>query len=114
MTGHTGQVCRLDWSPDATRLATVSDDGTARVSEIADGGIHELFSFSAQDTSHGLNGVAFSPDGQRLMTGDNAITAVKIWDASATGGAEWANVPGQPAGRCHFVRPTSRLTAVAW
>ena len=31
------------------------------------------------------------------MTGDLAITAVKIWDASTTGGAEWANVPGQPS-----------------
>ena len=70
MTGHTATVYRLDWSPDATRLATASDDGTARISEIADGGIRELVSFSAQDTGHGLNGVAFSPDGERLMTGD--------------------------------------------
>ncbi len=96
MTGHTATVSRLDWSPDSTRLATASDDGTARISEIADGGIRELVSFSAQDTSHGLNGVAFSPDGERLMTGDKAITAVKIWDASATGGGEWANVPTEP------------------
>ena len=70
MTGHTATVYRLDWSPDATRLATASDDGTARISEITDGGIRELFSFSAQDTGHGLDGVAFSPDGKRLMTGD--------------------------------------------
>ena len=82
-------------TPPAWRRS--SDDGTARISEIADGGIRELLSFSAQDTSHGLNGVAFSPDGERLMTGDIAITAVKIWDASTTGGGEWANVPGQPA-----------------
>ena len=53
MTGHTATVYGLDWSPDATRLATASDDGTARISEITDGGIRELVSFSAQDTSHG-------------------------------------------------------------
>ena len=96
MTGHTAKIYRLDWSPDSTRLATASADGTARISEIADGGIRELVSFSAQDMGHGVNGVAFSPDGQRLMTGDIAITAVKIWDASATGGGEWANVPTEP------------------
>ena len=56
-------------------------------------GVRELLSFSAQDTSGGLGGVAFSPDGERLMTGDVAITAVKVWDASTTGGGEWANVP---------------------
>ena len=93
MTGHTASVVGLDWSPDSTRLATGSNDGTAKVSEITDGGVRELLSFSAQDTSGGLGGVVFSPDGERLMTGDAAITAVKIWDASTTGGGEWANVP---------------------
>lgn len=94
ITGHTAAVRALDWSPDSASLATVSDDGTALISEIAAGGIRELFSFSAQDTNGGLFGVAFSPDGSQLMTGDLAITAVKIWDASTTGGAEWANLPG--------------------
>jgi WD40 repeat protein/DNA-binding SARP family transcriptional activator len=98
VTGHTGAVVAVDWSPDATRLATVSLDGTARISELADGGVRELFSFAARDTNGGLNGVAFSPDGERVMTGDQAITAVKIWDVSAGGGAEWANLPGLPSG----------------
>ena len=55
--------------------------------------MRELLSFSAGDMSGGLGGVVFSPDGERLMTGDAAITAVKIWDASTTGGGEWPNVP---------------------
>lgn len=92
--GHTGHIWELDWSPDGTRLATAADDGTAHVSEISDSGARSLFTFSAQETSRGggLGGVAFSPDGQRLMTGDGAITSVTIWDAAATGGGEWANV----------------------
>jgi WD40 repeat protein len=107
ITGHTARIYQLDWSPDSKHLATVSEDGTARVSEIANGGVRDLYSLSAQDTSHGLGGVAFSPDGQRLMTGDNAITAVKIWDVSPTGGAEWANVPAMPYSSLDFT-PDSR------
>ena len=98
--GHTGLVWELDWSPDGTRLATAGDDGTARVSEITEDGFRALFTFSAQETSRGggLGGVAFSPDGQQLMTGDQAITSVMIWDAAMTGGGEWANAVGAAAG----------------
>jgi WD40 repeat protein/DNA-binding SARP family transcriptional activator len=92
MTGHTSEVVGLDWSADSTRLATGSSDGTAKVSEVTGGGVRELLSFSARDTGGGLGGVAFSPDGERLMTGDAAINAVKIWDARETGGGEWANL----------------------
>jgi WD40 repeat protein/DNA-binding SARP family transcriptional activator len=114
MTSHTAAVVGLDWSPDSTRLASGSNDGTAKVSEITDGGVRELLSFSAQDTSGGLGGVAFSPDGERLMTGDAAISAVKIWDASATGGGEWANVSsveyfGLPYGSVDFAPDGGRL-----
>ena len=93
ITGHTAEVYQLDWSPDSTRLATTSDDGTALVSKITDSGVRDLYTFSAQDTSHGLGGVAFSPDGNQLMTGDIAVTAVKVWDVTPTGGAEWLNLP---------------------
>jgi WD40 repeat protein/DNA-binding SARP family transcriptional activator len=97
--GHSGLVWELDWSADGTRLATAGDDGTARVSEITEDGFQALFTFSAQDTSRGggLGGVAFSPDGQRLMTGDSAITSVTVWDAAITGGGEWANAVGVAA-----------------
>ena len=36
---------------------------------------------------------AFSPDGQRVITGDVGIAAVKIWDLSLEGDAEVVNVP---------------------
>lgn len=96
VTGHSGLIWELDWSPDGTRLATAGDDGTAQVSEITGKGPRPVFTFSAQETSRGggFGGVAFSPDGQRLMTGDGAITSVTIWDASVTGGGEWASVLG--------------------
>ncbi|HEX5969885.1 MAG TPA: WD40 repeat domain-containing protein, partial [Intrasporangium sp.] len=91
---HTGLIWELDWSPDGSRLATAGDDGTARVSEITEDGFRTEFTFSAQETSRGggVGGVSFSPDGQRLLAGDSAITSSMIWDASATGGGELANV----------------------
>ena len=94
--GHDAAVIGLDWSPDGTRLATGSEDGTASISEVSDDGIRELLSFSAGEVGGGLGGVALSPDGERLMTGNSAVTAVKVWDASTSGGGEWANVAGAP------------------
>ena len=95
-SGHTAPVNRLDWSPDSTRLASTSDDGVALISEITDSGAVVLLTLSAQGTHLGNGGVAFSADGEQLMTGDRAITSVTIWDASVTGGGEWVNVQGEP------------------
>ena len=95
--GHAGEIVAADWSPDSTRLVTGSNDGTAKVWEIGDEGTRELLSLPAQDTGGGL-WVAFSPDGNRIMTGDQQINAVKIWDVSRTGDAEWANLPADPHG----------------
>src|SRR5918996_1221333 len=95
--GHAGEIVAADWSPDSTRLVTGSNDGTAKVWEIGDEGTRELLSLPAQDTGGGL-WVAFSPDGNRIMTGDQQINAVKIWDVSRTGDAEWANLPADSHG----------------
>ena len=94
----------LEWSPDGTRIATSGHDGTTRVWEIDVGSARELFSFSTQDLSTG-GGLAFSPDGDRLMVGDEAITAVKVYDLSIAGGArmgERARRSSRPA-RCGVI-----------
>jgi WD40 repeat protein len=87
----------LDWAPDSTRFATVGADGTARVVELVEGGVHEVLTLSSRDSRNGLFGVAFSPDGDRLMTGDGAITAVTVWDVTPLGGAELANLASVPS-----------------
>jgi WD40 repeat protein len=113
LAGHTGLLAGVDWGPDATRLATASQDGTARVWEITDTGGRELLAVSARETQHGAWGVAFSPDGGRLLTGDTAVGVAKIWDVGVTGGAEWANLPA-PAnllGRAAFTPDGESIVA---
>jgi WD40 repeat protein len=92
--GHAGDVTAVDWSPDSAHVVSGGADGTARLWEVTDGGTRELLSLSAQDTRNGVPGVAFSPDGDRVMAGNLDVTAVKVWDVSIRGDAEWTNLPG--------------------
>jgi WD40 repeat protein/DNA-binding SARP family transcriptional activator len=94
LAGHEGEVERIDWSPDGSRLATGSRDGTTRVWEVTDGGATEQITLAAREGAVG--GVAFSPDGEQLLTGDLRVNAARIWDVGIAGGAEWANLPTSP------------------
>lgn len=96
--GHTGPVQDADWSEDSTRLVTGSADGTAKVWEISERGAREVLSLSARETTGGIAGVAFSPDGDRVLAGGLGTRALKIWDVGTEGDAEWRNIPANPAG----------------
>lgn len=58
----------------------------------------ELLTLSAAEVRGGIVGVAFSPDGRRVMTGGNGIIAVKVWDVDRIGDAEGMNLPGNSDG----------------
>ena len=55
----------VSWSPDGTRLATGSGDGTAKVWEAAGG--RELLTLKGHTGT--VYAVSWSPDGTRLATG---------------------------------------------
>ena len=71
----------------------------------------------------GINGVAFSPDGTRVMAGDLGITAARVWDVGITGDAELANLPAvavaygavdfTPDGR-HLVATSAAGSVAVW
>ena len=99
-TGHASDLLAVAWSPDSGRLATGSTDGTARVFAVDQNAAHEVVRLSAQDLRSGVAAVAFSPDGEQLMTSTQAITSVKVWDVREAGAAEVVNIPGHAGADC--------------
>jgi WD40 repeat protein len=80
LTGYTSGVLSVVWSPDGTRLASCSKDGTIRLWDPATG----------RQVGEPLTGhtgwvrlVVWSPDGTRLASWSNDGT-IRLWDP-ATG-----------------------------
>ena len=68
----------MAYSPDGKRLATASDDQTAKVWDAETG--KELLTLRGHSAT--VYGVAYSPDGKRLATASEDGTA-KVWDADS-------------------------------
>jgi WD40 repeat protein/DNA-binding SARP family transcriptional activator len=81
------------WSPDSSRLVSGGEASGAKVWQIDDGHAELLYSLNAQETNLGITGVAFSPDGTKVAAGATDLAAVKVWDVSTSGDAEWMNLP---------------------
>ncbi|MCL4299437.1 MAG: protein kinase [Anaerolineae bacterium] len=82
LVGHTDEIRDMAFSPNGTRWATASNDGTARIWEASTGKL--LFTLTGH--TNNVRSVTFSPDGRYLATfGDDA--SVKIWETAT--GREW-------------------------
>jgi WD40 repeat protein len=81
LTGHTGEVRGVAFSPDCAQLAAGSYNGTARIWDTATGTARAIL----EGHTGPVRGVAFSPDGTHLATASEDNTA-RIWD-TATGAA---------------------------
>jgi WD40 repeat protein len=84
-------VTDIAYSPDGTKIATVSGDTTAKIWDAATG--KELRTLTGHTAE--LRPVAFSPDGKFLATGSGDNTA-KIWDVAT--GQELLTLPGSQGG----------------
>jgi hypothetical protein len=74
---HSMEINAVAFSPDGHRIATASDDETARVWDATSG--QQLTQVTHNDR---LYGVAFSPDGRRIATASWDKTA-RVWDATS-------------------------------
>jgi serine/threonine protein kinase len=78
--GHRSAINKTDWSPDGSRIATISDDGFARTWEASTGQL--LREWHLGRTL--LTSVKWSPDGKQLAWGSASNEGtLRIWDEAS-------------------------------
>jgi serine/threonine protein kinase/WD40 repeat protein len=79
LAGHLGSVNEIAVFPDRRRLASVGDDGTLRIWDVA-----AQTSKTCSLSQDGLHSIAVSPDGHRVAAGNMTLYLCDLEDAFAT------------------------------
>ena len=90
LIGHTQEVTSVRFSPDALKIASSSRDGTVRVWSVADGKL--LTKFEGHRKGREVYCVAFAPDSQTLVSGDDH--GALVWDLNSGRVARSINTQG--------------------
>jgi WD40 repeat protein len=86
LEGHRDSVLGMEWSPDDSRIATASDDRTARIWDPETG--EELDRLEGHTS--GVLDCVWSPDGNLLVTGSRDYKA-RRWDLSTGESDRWSD-----------------------
>ncbi|HID53677.1 MAG TPA: hypothetical protein EYP41_16790 [Anaerolineae bacterium] len=78
LTGHTGSINDIAYSPDGRRIATVSSDTDVKIWDAATG--QEIITLESGH-ARPVNALAFSPNGKLLATGGDDF--VILWNAES-------------------------------
>ena len=77
LVGHTNWVYRISWSPDGSRVATSSRDGTGKIWDANTGSLLHTLNGHQEDVIN----ISWSPDGSKVASASWDNTG-KIWDAN--------------------------------
>ncbi|MGK0184911.1 MAG: WD40 repeat protein/serine/threonine protein kinase [Verrucomicrobiales bacterium] len=116
LEGHRGQVMRMDFHPDGTRLVTTSQrgdsapDGRALVWDLTSG---EAMMELQPEGDAVSNSVLWSSDGSRIYTG-HSDGRVCFWDASSGRLQRTVFAHGEMVGAIEMSRDRKRLLTCAW